>query len=190
MSNKNELDVAKIFLTYTAFQGDAAKTAVTLDMAIEDVKSLAVSEDWNSKLESLNKLSGDSKEVQVQLNRAVNYVQAHRVRSILDRVISQLSLSTGEELVDLLTVSGGEGRSAELKTRALTDLVKAIETAQLMTQRALGDTAAERVPEDDNKPGSAIALQVLRAMNAADQLGVDSAEVVRKQIAAENPLQK
>jgi hypothetical protein len=186
--NKNLLDVSQIFQTYMTFGGDAAKTAAALNLDKIVVEQLATSENWKQKVAEWNSiLDGDSQDVQVQINRAVNYVQSHRLRAILDTVIQELAKKDGAELVDMLTVvtSSEDGPSrAELKTRPLTDLVKAAEAVQAMSQRALGDTAAERPDEPGNGKGSSIALLVMQAMNAAQDVGLDSAGVVRKQIAA------
>jgi hypothetical protein len=181
--SKNALDVSKIFLAYTAFAGDPVRTAHAMELPMETVRDLAKEEGWDAKLKELNRASGDSREVSVQINRAVNFVQAHRTRSVLDKILNELVKMEGPELLSRLTVEGKNG--SEVKLRPLTDLVKAIETAQLMTARALGDTADERPKEEHGPGGSAIALQVLHAMNAAKEIGVDSVEIVKQQIAQE-----
>lgn len=184
--DKNGLDVSKIFQTYLVFGGDVDRTAVALNEDAEIISELALQENWKAKLGQLSKITdGDSKELQVQINRAVNYVQAHRIRSIVDKVVSHLSTKSAEELVDLFTKVGRNGES-EFSSRPLADLVKAAETCQAMTQRALGDTAAERPAEESSKnsKGSNISLQVMAAMNAADAAGMNSVELVRKELTA------
>ena len=183
--NKNLLDVSQIFQTYLTFGGDVERTALAVGMQPVEVRTLAQSERWADKLSLWNEFqAGDKKELQIQINRAVNYVQAHRLRTIIDKVVTELSAKDGKGLIDLLTeVHSGEKSSSEkFSARALTDLVKGAETCQLMTQRALGDTngaSASDAPTD----GSSIALSVMKAMAAADSLGVDSVTVVRKQLA-------
>ncbi|HYG24464.1 MAG TPA: hypothetical protein VEH04_16925 [Verrucomicrobiae bacterium] len=183
--NKNALDVAQIFQTYVAFNGDAGKTALTLDIDVETVRDLASAEHWTDKVREWNKLrEGDPRNTQIQINRAVNYVQAHRARALLDKVIQHLSQGDAEDLVDRLTVNTKFG--PEFKTRALTDLVKAMEACQLMTQRALGDTAEERPTSQEDGKGSNVALLVMNAMNAAESSGLDSVALVRQQLAQES----
>jgi hypothetical protein len=187
--NKNELDVSQIFQTYMVFGGDVDKTAVAINEDPEVVKALAVQENWQGKLAQVGKITdGDSKDLQVQINRAINYVQAHRIRSIVDKVVSHLSAKTAEDLVALFTKVGRDG-SSEFSSRPLADLVKAAETCQVMTQRALGDTVAERPEESSGKSakGANISLQVMAAMNAADAAGLNSVDVVRKELAAPAP---
>ena len=179
--NKNDLDVAQVFQTYVALNGDVAKTALVLELPRDTVQNLASIERWGDKIQEWNKLrEGDAKEAQVQINRAINYVQAHRSRNLLDKVISHLSQGSAEDLIDRLTITTRNG--PEFKTRALTDLVKAMEACQLMTQRALGDVAAER-PAEPTSQQSNLALLVLNAMNAAEKdTNLDSVAVVRKQL--------
>jgi len=182
--NKNELDVSQIWQTYVAFNGDADKTACALDIPVNDIRDLASAENWAAKIADWNRLrEGDPRESQIQINRAINYVQAHRMRSILDKVVTYLSEADGEKLVQRLTVNTKNG--PELKTRALTDLVKAAEACQLMTSRALGDTVGERPPPENGTAGSNIALLVMNAMNSVQETGLDSIAVVRQQIQEE-----
>jgi hypothetical protein len=182
--NKNTLDVAQIFQTYITFCGDVDRTAVALNLDAVTIEQLAQAENWKRKAEQWNGLrEGDPRDVQIQINRAVNYVQAHRLRALLDLVIADLQDESKGKLIDRLTVNTKNG--PEFKTRALTDLVKAAEACQLMTQRALGDTSEER-PEEQGSKGSNIALLVMKALSAADETGLDSVAIVRKQIAAES----
>lgn len=179
--NKNKLDVAQIYQTYLAFQGDENRTAFACNVEASAVHELALAENWPAKLEQCGTLAqGDSRSLQVTINRAINFVQATRLRSLLDKVIQHLSEGDAKDLIDRLTVEGKNG--PEFKTRALADLVKAAETAQLMTQRALGDTADERPTGDDSRKGHSIALTVIDALNAANDVNLDSVEVVKRQL--------
>jgi hypothetical protein len=183
--DKNSLDVAKIFSTYVLFLGDADKTAAALDIEAHVIKSLATCEDWPKKVKQWNELSsGDMREVQIAVNRGVNFVQATRLRSVLDKLVTKLHGLSPDELIETLTVQTKFG--SEVKTRALTDLTKACESVQAMTARALGDFPDERPKSESGGKGSSIMLQVAAAMAAADEVGLDSAAVIRKQIAEEN----
>jgi hypothetical protein len=184
--NKNTLDVSQIFQTYITFCGDAQKTAVACDVDVLTVKELARTENWDLKAAEWSKLrDGNPAEVQIQINRAVNYVQAHRARALLDKVIAFLSEGDASDLVNRLTINTKHG--PEFKTRALTDLVKAMESCQLMTQRALGDNPNVK-PEDESANGSSITLQVMKAMAEAEkQTGLDSVQVVRRELTAGKP---
>jgi len=179
---KERVDVSQMFLTYLAFQGDADKTAMALNTDVAIVRDIARSENWETKVRKLATIrEGESHDLQIQINRAINYVQSHRLRSIVDMALLHLTKDGAEAMVEKLTVKGREGQT-EFKIKAITDLVKAAESVQLMTQRALGDTAGEREPQKE-RDGSTVALRVMDAMNAADVSGLDSVGVVRKEIA-------
>jgi len=178
--NKNVLDVAQIFQTYIVLGGDIERTAFAMNLDKETIRDLANAEHWQDKIADWNELrQGDPHELRIEINRALHYVQAHRLRSILDKLISRLSAMSEEELMSLLTKRGKD--SSEFSARPLTDLVKAAETCQLMTQRALGDTAVER-PERNGDKGSDVALRVMKAMEAADAAGLNSIEIVRNEL--------
>ncbi len=179
----DSLDIVQAYETFLAFNGDLERTALSLDVKLAGLEAIAVRDDWAGKLKRWNTLNGEGNQaaIQIKVNRAINYVQATRLRSILDKVISHIGQGDAQDLVNRLTVITKNG--PEFKTRALTDLVKAAETAQLMTARALGDTQGERPDGADNsKSGSSIALEVMKALNAAEDVGLDSAAVVRKQL--------
>lgn len=179
--DKNLLDVAQIFQTYVTFGGDVDKTAAATGISREAVRQLVAAEKWKDKISEWMELrEGDPRDLQIQINRAVNYVQAHRLRAVIDRVIAHIATLDEEKLTELLTKTTKDG--SEFVTRPITDLVKAAEACQAMSARALGDTAAER-PDDPGSKGSSVALQVMRAMNAADASGLSSVEVVRKELA-------
>ena|SRR5436190_8656908 len=175
------VDTSKIFETYIVFMGDVSKVAVALDIEESTIKNLATCEGWDKKLRAWQQqVSGDPKDLQISINRAVNFIQSHRLRSVLDKVVGKLHAMTADELLEALTVNTKYG--PEVKTRALTDLVKAAESVQLMSQRSLGDTADERPKQDEHSKGSSIMLQVAQAMQAAGELGISSTEVVQKQL--------
>ena len=182
VSLKDKHDVSQIFLTYLAFGGDADKASMALDLDVAIVRDLARAENWDKKVAQNAQIrEGEANDVQIQINRAINYVQSHRLRSVIDATLLHLTKDGVESMVDKLTVVGREGQR-ELKIKAITDLVKAAESVQLMTQRALGDTAGEREPSK-GKDGSQTALRVMEAMNAADESGLNSTDVVRKELA-------
>src|SRR5262245_50873198 len=98
---KEKSDIVQIFLIFMATIGDVDKTALALELDPEFVKWLAEQEGWSEKVRRLTIMSksekpGDWERAQ---NRALNYVQVHRIRMLLDRVIVQLFNCTAEELM-------------------------------------------------------------------------------------------
>ncbi len=178
------VDTIRIFETYIAFNGDVARTAVACNLTAAEVEDMAHTQGWKERAKEWTTLKeGSTADVAVQVNRAVNFVQAHRLRSLIDKVVGELSKLEPTDLISRLsTVTTGKGGTTRetFNTRALTDLVKAAESAHLMTQRALGDTVQERPATGETRKGSSIALLVGSAMSAAEDVGVDSVSVVRK----------
>lgn len=179
------LDQVQAFQTYVAFNGDCNRTAVALGVAKSVVEAMRDEGSWEKHAEQWRTLQeGSSQDVSILVNRAVNFVQAHRLRGLIDKVVGKLSELPPDELVNLLSTKtrtkDGKFVVTGFSARQLTDLTKAAEAAHLMTQRALGDTVAERPQE--TRRGSSIALQVQQAMLAADCVGVDSVGVVREQL--------
>jgi hypothetical protein len=145
--NKSRLDVSKIFLCFVATVGDVERTALACDVDPEVVRALALSEDWNLKVKRLRLASKGSGEAQDEFarmqNRALNWVIGHRIRDVLDRVVMRLSEQSDDELIAGLTETNKDG-STKMNARCLSDLTKALETAQGMTYAALADTIPER----------------------------------------------
>jgi hypothetical protein len=178
---KADIDVSRVFLAFMAFSGDVSRTAVAVDLDPATVEALAVEEKWHEKMDQYSALRAEDCNLQVQMNRALNYVQAHQLRLIVDSVISELAQSK-ERLMESLTIVTKAGVSFSAKP--LTDLVKAAEAVQLMTARALGDQGG-RVGDSESGGGS-IGLSVARALNAvATNQGVDSVALVKKQFSPE-----
>lgn len=185
-------DNIQAFQTYVAFNGDCQRTAVALNITLAEVQGMAAQGDWEKHAEQWKSLrEGSSQDVSIQVNRAVNFVQAHRLRGLIDKVVSKLSDMPADELMDLLATKAkgkdGELRVTGFSVRQLTDLTKAAEAAHLMTQRALGDVTGERPDETKGNKGSSIAILVQQAMAAADKSGVNSVDVVREQLGIQPP---
>jgi hypothetical protein len=176
--NKNKLDVVQVFQYWLTFSGDATRVAVALSIPREDVEALAKAEEWSVKLREWSELKESGPDVQISLNRAVNYVQSSRLRAVLDKLVTELGTKTAQELIELCSVRGKDGAFGSLNFRAITDLTKASEAVQLMTMRSLGDTPAEQ-PEAKERKGSAIALSVQAALNAGESLGISSMDAVK-----------
>jgi hypothetical protein len=86
------------------------------------------------------------------INRALNFVQAHKFRMFIDRVIFRLCGMGEKEFESMLmekTSSTGHVYSA-LSTRAVADLASALEKCQSMSYQALNDTTQERVRRNED----------------------------------------
>lgn len=176
---KNSFDVAQAFMLFVAFNGNVKQVAHALEIKDGFLEKIAVQEKWSTKLEELGRDPQKGPAAQIAFNRGINYVQAHRLRGIVDAAIDHIRnkiASEGEtgfkEIFEVVTKD-----SRHFSTRPLTDLVKAAEACHEMTSRALGDSNA--VPKKDTKAGE-LFVQVQAAMDAAAKLGVDSATTVKE----------
>jgi len=158
------IDRSSILQVYLAFFGDVEKTAATLGIEVERVEKLATGENWSRKVESLRKLRQDkgADALARELNRTANFVQAIRLRKLLDRVIRKVS--RGRNFEDFVNQHGRNASNISLK--APLELVKACQVVQDMSYAALLDTKGERSKEGSSESADSASLSVLRALTA------------------------
>ena len=178
-------DTVQVFETYLTFGGDAPRTALACGLTRQELQGMVNAGGWDAKVKDWTTIKeGSTADESVKISRAVSFVQAHRLRGLVDKVVTKLSALEPDELMDLMcskTRRDGETLTT-FSAKPLAELCKAAELAQGMAARALGDTTAERPTEQGNAKGSSIALLVQQAMTAADSLGVSSLEVVKEQL--------
>jgi hypothetical protein len=171
------LDREQVFLLYANFAGDISRTAAALNISATAVLRMAEEEHWLAKLEPIIALSKSQRpgDWERACNRAVNFVQAHRMRLFLQRTVKRMSNMSDEEVEELLVDKrfnkDGEEIGAKFNTRALADLMAAIEKAHALTYQALGDTAPERAKRaadvDDGDSAQDIHAKLAQAMASA-----------------------
>jgi len=168
-------DRSSAFQLFALFMGDIERTAHALNVRPVDVLKVADDEGWLDKLKPIIALKKSSRpgDVERAMNRALNFVQAHQMRIIIDRVARRLFNMNSAELDDYIFTrkelkSGDTART--LSTRALADLASAAEKAQVLSYMALNDTTQERVKrksaEDLEESASDIHQQIAKAMQA------------------------
>jgi hypothetical protein len=169
-----EIDRENAFLLYAAFTGDLERTAAALGVRPKDVLLVATEENWNEKLKGildLNK-SGKPGDIERAINRALNFVQAHRLRMIIERVIKRLTNMTPEELEEYLFTSTNKAGDeiSKLSTRALADLASALEKCHSLSYQALNDSMQERAKRNDGDGGVSVgdmSVRIAEAMSKA-----------------------
>jgi len=164
-------DREQAFLLYATFCGDLEKTAHALNVRPVEVLRMVDEEGWNERLKSIIELkkSGRPGDIERAINRALNFVMAHKFRLFLERVLSRVTGMSPEEFETYLLMSENkDGEFRKLSTRALADLASAMEKAQAMSYMALNDTAPERVKrkmaEDDSTAGGELHARIAKAM--------------------------
>lgn len=195
------IDRAQVFLLFSTFAGDVERTAHASGLSPSAVIDLATNQGWNEKLKAILALkrSAAPGDVERGLNRAMNFVQAHRMRLFVDRLLLKLSNMDNNEL-DEYFFTGRETQLSRkpkaLSTRALADLASAMEKCSTMTYQALADTATDRAGRDEGEGGGdssgAIHAAIAKAMSEVGRdlspagLLADAQLAVAKQIAPES----
>lgn len=188
--DKRRIDVVRVFLHYVASVGDVERTALACDLDPEIVRKLAESEGWNDKIKRLTLASkgggmqaGDFERLQ---NRALNWVQAHRLRQVLDEVITHYHAMSPEEIIESITVKDKEN-VPRISARFFSDLAKALETVQGMSYAALGDTVPERqaMTGDEKANTAKVHAALIAALNgpgvkkiSSQQLAADASRTI------------
>lgn len=165
-------DREQAFLIYTAFAGDVERTAASLNVRPVDVLKIADECKWLERLKPILELKKSQRpgDLERAINRALNFVQAHRLRLIIERVISKLAAMGESELNDyIFSAAGEEGETyRKLTTRALADLASAVEKCHSMSYAALSDSVKERQKREESgaeSEGGDLHAQIAKAMS-------------------------
>jgi len=171
-------DRENAFLLYATFCGDVERTAHALNVSPVAILRCADDEGWNKRLETIIALKKSHRpgDIERAINRALNFVQSHRMRLFIERVINKITGFTAEELDEYL-FTASEAKTGEkyskLTTRAIADLTSALEKTHALTYLALNDTAQDRgrrkEQTDDGSGVGELHVQIAKAMaeNAA-----------------------
>jgi hypothetical protein len=188
------IDRENAFLLYATFTGDLERTAHALNVRACDVLLMADEEKWNEKLKPILDLKKSTKpgDIERAINRALNFVQAHRMRMVIERVIKRLSGMNDAELEEYMFSEHALGKEGnrhmykKLTTRALADLASAIEKCHAMSYAALNDSAPERGRrKDDSDPVAAgdMHVKIAEAMQKAAESKTVRAQLFDAQVA-------
>ncbi len=163
---KNQADVSQIFLVYMATIGDVERTALALDIEPSFVLKLAKDEGWADKISRISLLSKSGKQGDWERgqNRALNYVQAHILRRMVDAQLVLLSDKKPEEVMLIVDKDGNEKYSAKI----FLDLAATMQKVHEMTYSALGDSVKERTdkgPQGADATEDAMHASVIAALN-------------------------
>lgn len=151
------VDQARAWMCYAAFSGDIEKTAIASKVPLSAIQALEHDFNWPAKLKRLKTGAGESDAERVA-NRAINYLQAQRMREVMERTLKLVE--DPEELIKVLVkfkfAEEGDLTKIDVNPKAILDLSKALETVQNMSYRALGDKVpsfAETVKASDKGVG-------------------------------------
>lgn len=181
--DKVHLDTEQVFLLYTTFLGDADQTAAALGVPGKYVAKIAEAEGWDDRIRPIlqkakSKRPGD---VERAINRALCFVQSHRYRMFLERVMRKMLNWSDEQLDDfLIRFEPRKGKLAEgqeplmdvkINARALADFAVALEKAHQMTYMALNDSTPERSKRTEDTSAGELSLSAIHAQLAQGMAG-------------------
>lgn len=173
-------DREQAFLLYAAFAGDLERTAHALNIRPEQVLAIVEEGNWNARLKPIIELRKSTRpgDFERGINRALNFIQAHKYRLFLERLIFRITNMTAQEFEDYFLqpekmTADGKTVAAKLSTRALADLASAMEKAHAMSYHALNDTAAERVKRKEDDDGMSAADLHVKLAKAMQEVGAD-----------------
>lgn len=141
---------AALFLLWQHFGGDSRLTAAAAGVDKRIVAALAHDFCWADLAQGRLGLKDEKQEKEV--NRALSYVQAQRLRRLIDRTIDHIE-ENPDTLAQALITTTKDGEPI-FSAKPLVELTKAAEAAHNMAYRALGDkvaTEAEGVAPDAEK---------------------------------------
>jgi len=158
------VDRSAMFLTYLAFMGDVQRTAAALMVDPVRVSEAAEFEGWDKRVKHLLGVKSDMgpDEFLRELNRVVNFVQAVRLRSIMDEVLKRVQ-GPESSLDDFLTQSTKDVSNRSAK--GLLEIIKCCEAVHRMTYTALGDLPGKRSLDQGDSAKGSVALSILGALS-------------------------
>jgi hypothetical protein len=184
VARKETLDVSRIFLTYAAYAGDVLETARAADCTIADVLFLAKVEDWDTKLSELkiptngSDNKGNPQEELKKRNRMACYIQALRLRGLIDRTLKQIY--ENQENLEKFCIERDKRGEPFFSMRPLKDLMDSAERVHALMYRALGDVITKEEKDGEGKDQfpalKELHLTVIQQMN---KMGAEELEEMK-----------
>lgn len=171
-----DIDRSQAFLLFSTNCGDVEKTAHALGISPVALLRVVDEEGWLARLGPiLEKMKSQrSGDLERGINRALNFVQSHRFRIVLERALRMMTNWDDEQMKEYLLPQSytkeGIPDQRKISTRWAADFATSLEKCHSMTYAALNDTATERVRRKDETPGeSALDLhaRIAQAMSGA-----------------------
>ena len=154
--------IDKAFLVYLATAGDVRKTSVICRLPQARIQYIIEKENWAPKLEALEGLrkEGKHQQVAIELSRVASFVQASRMRELVDRGMDFVASLKNEKLF----VHTSDRGARSVTAKVIIDLAKAMETAQACCARALGDKSVGEPLLGKDEAERSTALEVYESL--------------------------
>lgn len=158
-----------IFRLYAMFVGDIERTAIACNKPVDEIADMAQAGAWQKRIAVLIKLqkSGIPGDTERGVNRAINFIQADRLRELIERIVRILTNMSEDDMLDNLlsvTVDKGGNATSKILTRPFADLATALEKCHAMTYQALSDTATDRKDRRETEDTNASAGEMHMAL--------------------------
>ena len=192
--SEHPMDLNQAFGLYMQFSGDVQRTAHALNVTPVDVLRAADRLGWAKKLEPLleMKKSGRPEDCERSISRAMSFVQSHRLRVVLERVLARFYALSDDELYKIcFSVKRIEKKDGTVEvtesvnTKVFSDFAAALEKCHAMCSAALTDTATDRAARKD-RPDDGVNATQLHSIIAQAMAGGDpnspAAQLLQEQI--------
>jgi len=159
----------EIFRLFAMFVGDVERTAIASNKSVDEIVEMSLAGNWQKRIAVLIKLqkSGIPGDTERGVNRAINFIQADRLRQLIERVVQMLmNMSEGEMVENLLsiTVDKDGNSTTRVVTRPFADLATALEKCHAMTYQSLSDTATDRKDRRETEDSNGTAGEMHMAL--------------------------
>lgn len=163
----SNLDVAAIYIGYTALVGDAERTALAFNISPRVVQHLAQKFDWDDKIRRISMLSKSGKpgDFERASNRALCFVSGHMLRSVIQRIIENIHNMSREEIVKTVIVQKGGG--VTFSASFYSDLSAALEKVNSICFTALEDSAGDRTRAGKEAVSAELSVDALHSAISA-----------------------
>jgi hypothetical protein len=177
-------DPAECFATLLQMGGNVARCAAALQMDEGQLQTMADTHGWGAKIKSYGAAADATEKEQRLVNRAINYLLAHRLRAAIDGIVTE-NLSTPAKTRKFITKTDRHGNEF-VDTKPLRELTDAARIATEMSYRSLGDSMDQTVKDGQRDPRKAAAdmhLSVTKAMQLVDENpNLNAVEIIKGQI--------
>jgi hypothetical protein len=156
----HRVDHVRVFNMFCFFGGDVVRTAQAAACDQRIVEALAHDFDWLRKIKGRNRLdTEDGLKREQEGNRAANYHMAKQVMTMIDAIVLQAT-ERPEEWAERHCVEVDKDGNKTFSTKPLVEIAKAVQIAQDMTYRALGDKIAAKAETTEASRGEATQLAI------------------------------
>lgn len=171
-----EIDQSRAWELYCALNGDTLQVAAAMGAPEPSVTTVAQRYGWPERLRKLTHVQGHQGTLKA-LARARCAVQANRLLAVLDGVLDSIESAPDRKAVleDWTTVVGKSGASRS--GAALMQLAAAMETAQNMQYKALGDNGKDGVTDAGAAGGDLLTAMQKALTESSRALGTSPGKV-------------